>query len=105
VSSGPSYSSPTIDVLLGLKNPLPTISNPRAKYRSDGTAIAKCPSIITTAPMTAVSRNPRNLSAIHPPRRGVRYSSIVYVPYIESASAFLKPSEFTRYRTSSAWLP
>ncbi len=58
-------------MLLGLKNPLPMISIPSAKYISDGTAIAKWPSIITTAPMTIVSRRPRILSAIQPPNSGV----------------------------------
>jgi hypothetical protein len=64
-------------VLLGLKKPLPMISSPSAKCSSDGTAIAKWPSIITIAPMTAVRRRPSNLSAIHPPNNGVMYSSIV----------------------------
>ena len=63
------YKAPTNVEMFGLKNPLPTIINAKAKKKaiSFSTAKTKCPKAIKTPPRKIEERIPKILSEICPP--------------------------------------
>jgi hypothetical protein len=68
-------------------------------------AIVKWPAAITAPPITSERRVPMNRSARYPPMSGVRYTSIMYVPYRFVARGVSHSSTLTRYSTRSARIP
>ena len=70
------YNCPTIEEILGLKNPFPITKqlNPIKKNIDEkvSNAIEACPSVIISAPKAVAFRYPKNLSAIRPPNMGVK---------------------------------
>ena len=70
--------------MFGLNNPLPIINKPIPKKKKlslkYSRAIEPCPNAIINAPITVAILYPKNLSAIIPPKRGVKYTKPVYHP-------------------------
>jgi len=60
-----------------LSRPEPTTSSSKANRKVCSEAIATCPPLIKSAPITTALRCPIQRSAIWPPSRGVKYTNPV----------------------------
>src|SRR5690606_20892843 len=79
--------------ILGLKKPVPMTkqAKPIKNMMEESKAIEACPRVMMAAPMITAALDPIYLSAMTPPKIGVIYSNIAYVPYNAPACSAVQP--------------